>query len=288
VKNDFLVGDTSRIWRDESSDLIDLLDSRGLYKSLSLVLARREGIKVPPSLLLLAIRPDLIREFASKFDLPLMIRVDYQNRPKIKPLGGIPLYTTEIIGLACKRLLADGCLPLLHPHLDRFDDLFSCGALLVRDSDQVEVEVVGKGFDAGDLRLGIAIPDETFMVDIANGTTTRHGVIDDEAYQKQRQIRRNTARKLRAYTDFANKAGKLLGELDGFDHQAPTPTEPLIPSQYQVMPTDVRNELLDIVRRIKSGVLYGLPSSEVYVASMSYLPNDGWILWDVYGEWYFR
>lgn len=284
------MGDRSRVWRDENSDLFELLNSRRLYKSLSLALARREGVKVPPSLLLLAIRRDLIETFAEEFDFPLMIRVDYEKRPEAKPLGGVPLYSMETVERACRNLLDRGCLPLLHPHLDRFKDLFSCGALLSRDSNEAEVEVVGKGFDAGDLRLGTATPHETFVVDIPDSAIRRHQVIADEAYQRQRDIRHRTARKLRAYTDFANKSGRLLSDLGGFGHEVSESAdlEPLIPPRYQMMPHEVLRELLGVVRKVKSGVLDGLPHSKVYVASMSYLPNEGWLLWDVYGDWYFR
>lgn len=290
MENGFLVADTSNVWRGQNSDLAEFLESRRLYKSLSLLLARRADIKVPPSLLLLSLRSDLIENFAEEFHFPLMIRVDYQKRPKVKPLGGIPLNSLEIVERVCGNLLHDACLPLLHPDLDRFKDMFSSGVLLSRDSDDAEVEVVGKGFDAGDLRLGNAVPHESFLVDAAVGAIRKHRVISDETYKRQRDIRRGIARKLRAYVGYANKSGRLLGDLARFDHEhteMPDP-EPPIPPRYQPMPRDVLYALLRVAQKVKSGVIPSLPKSKVYVASVSWLPNEGWVLWDVYGDWYFR
>jgi hypothetical protein len=290
VEIDFLVADNSRSWHGGNSDLPELLRSRGLYKSLSLALAHREGINVPSSLLLLALRNDLIELFANEFRLPLMIRVDYQSRPNAKPLGGIQLRSLEIIDRVCANLFNQACLPLLHPNLDRFEDVFSVGVLLTEDNDQAEFEVVGKGFDAGDLRLGEAIPHESFAVSLDAGTVHRHWVIDDEVYRQQSKIRRARARKLRAYTDFVNKSGQMLSDLSRFDDSdsSSVSTEIAIPVHYDAMPQNLFGELVLVIRRLKSGVLRGLPKSKVYVASLSCLPNGDWVLWDVYGDWYFR
>lgn len=219
-----------------------------------------------------------------------MIRLDYGSRPAAKPLGGIPVYSLEIVARVCENLLDQACLPLLHPNLDRFEDQFSAGVLLSHGTDEADFEIVGRGFDAGDLRLGKAVPHESLVADLAAGTTKHHKVLADDVYQRQRALRLRMMRKLKAYTRFVNESASLLADLNRFDGQAaalPNP-EVLIPARYEPMPNDVLRKLLGVARRVKADVLQGLSKSKVYVASMSYLPKEGWVLWDVYGDWYFR
>jgi len=112
-----------------------------------------------------------------------MIRVDYKSRPSAKPLGGIQLQSLEIVDRVCASLFDQGCLPWLHPNLDRFEDLFSAGILLTEESDLAEFEIVGKGFDAGDLRLGKAIPHESFTASLETGAISCHRIIEDAIYR---------------------------------------------------------------------------------------------------------
>ncbi len=290
MRDSFLVAAQSKAWRRGDPGLVSLLQAERLYKSLSLLLARNARVHIPPSLLLLAVRRDLIAKFATDFGYPLMIRVDYRSRPKAKPLGGVPLYSVDTMERVCENLVRRGCLPLFHPHLDRFKDIFSCGVLLTDHSHEVEVEIVGKGFDAGDLRLGKAIPHETFQLNLTAGSVGRHTMIADDVYRRERATRAKVVSRLRAYSDFVNQSATLLADLAQFDSASDNLVVPevMIPSRYEAMPTQCFAELLGIIRVIKSDVLRFLPHSKVYVASLSFLPVGGWTLWDVYGDWYLR
>jgi len=219
-----------------------------------------------------------------------MIRVDYRSRPKAKPFGGVPLYSLDTIQHVCDDLVSRGCLPLFHPHLDRFQDIFSCGVLLTDQSLEVDVEIVGKGFDAGDLRLGRALPHETLRLNLPRGSIERRAIIADDVYQGERAARAKFIRKLKAYSNFVNESATLLADLAQFDFETfgTDGSELMIPARYEVMPSHQLEELVGIIRAIASDVLRFLPHSKVYVASLSYLPIEGWILWDVYGDWYLR
>jgi len=290
VRDRFVAVTKAGVLQDEDSGLVDLLRSDQLYKSLSLVLACNAGVKVPPSLLLLVVRRNLIAKFANEFGYPLMIRVDYRSRPKAKPFGGVPLYTLDTMQRVSEDLIGQGCLPIFHPHLDRFKDVFSCGVLFTDQDHKADVEIVGTGFDAGDLRLGKAIPHETVQLNLATGSIERRTIIADDVYQRERSARTKAIHRLKAYSDFVNHSAKLLADLGRFDLEFVDTdvSERMIPEHYETMPSPLLKELLGIVRVVKSDVLGSLPHSKVYVASLSYLPIEGWVLWDVYGDWYLR
>jgi hypothetical protein len=284
----FIVGAESEAWRDSDASLMQLLESQHLYKSLSLLLAQQAGVKAPASLLLFALRRDLIAHFANRWGLPLMMRVDYRSRPKSKPVGGIPLYKFDTIYRVSEDLLERRCLPLFHPHFDRFKDVYSLGAILSNESSSADVEVVGKGFDAGDLRLGQAIPHETFQLNLATGKRERHNAISDDSYRRERINRGRRIVKLKGYADLVNKTGSLIdADTLGPNLQESSETAE-IPQRYQEMPSPLIDDLLGVLRAVKTGILPGIPRSKIYVASLSYLEKEGWMLWDVYGDWYHR
>lgn len=284
----FVVGTKSEVWRDSAARLMSLLESQHLYKSLSLLLAQQADVRAPASLLLLAARPDLTARFANRWGLPLMMRVDYRSRPKSKPIGGIPLYKLDTIYRVSEELLGRDCLPLFHPHFDRFKDIYSVGSILSNGSSSADVEVVGKGFDAGDLRLGQAIPHETFQLNLATGTRERRNTISGDAYRRERINRAARIVKLKTYAEHVNKTGSLVDpDSLGPDLQHFSETTE-IPPRYQEMPSSLMDDLLGILRDVKAGILPHLPTSKVFVASLSYLEKEGWMLWDVYGDWYER
>jgi hypothetical protein len=290
VQNRFSVVTPAAVWQRGDPGLVGLLASERLYKSLSLLLACDAGVDIPPSLLLQSVKRAPIAKFAEEWGYPLMIRMDYRSRPNAKPLGGLPLYGLDTMQRVCEDLVSQGYAPLFHPHLDRFKDMFSCGVLLTRGDFEADVEVVGRGFDASDLRLGKAIPHESFGLNLAAGNIERHTVIADEVYQRQRAARAKVVHKLKAYSNYVNRSGVLLSDLDQFDAESGETDDSklLIPPHYEAMPNQLLQKLLEIIGILKSDVIAFLPNSEVYVASLSYLPVEGWVLWDVYGDWYQR
>jgi hypothetical protein len=290
VVENFLVATDERVIVDKL-EAAPVLRSRRLYKSLSLLLAGSAGVNVPASMLLLTGKREALAEFARRWGYPLMIRMDYGRRPKGKPLGGIPIYTLDAMIQVSDYLFSQNCVPLFHQHLDRFVDLYSVGALLTTGNDAVEIEVVGAGFDAGDLRLGKASPHETFRVGLADGSVGRSATISRDAYKRERTARILRVRTLKRYTEFANDSGKLLSDLTELSVDSSVDVGAVsdeVPSQYVPMPEKLITALVEIIRTIRGEVVLDLPRSEILVASLSFLPAGGWILWDVYGDWYQR
>lgn len=253
------------------------------------MIAFTSGVPIPPSLLLFSVKIDAIERFAGEYGLPLMIRMDYQSRPPRKPVGGIPLYRVETIEKVAGSLIRQGFLPLLHPNYDRFKDEFSVGAILTRNSNLAEIEVVGRGFDAGDLRLGKAVAHETLQMDLATGSIRDARLIGQHSYQRERAARLGRIRQLYAYAALANRTGTLESDLSSlrFDPNVRTELEADLPLHYEQMPDAVLRELRGLVARIEASVIERLPASSSYVASLSYLTGH-WILWDIYGHWYQR
>jgi hypothetical protein len=284
----FVVASEASVWRDHEVSA-GLLESHRAFKTLSLLLADIAGVNVPASLLLLARRADIASDFARVWGYPLMIRLDYRQYPRKKPLGGIPIYRHDIVVRVCDYIFEQACFPLFHPHIDRFQDLHSVGILLNKSDYQAEVEVVGPGFDAGDLRRGIAIPHERLSLDLASGTVKRRTVIPALEYGRDRAIRVMTATKLASYIDSVNRSGVLASDLNGID---PGPKRgvgrAVIPEKYTELPCELVEALIEIGAALWTSVIPALPQSKSYVASLSCVEGRGWVLWDVYGEWYRR
>src|SRR6266481_586081 len=106
--NQFVLASAVEVWADRGVSA-DFLKSMRLFKTHSLLVARTAGVKVPSSLLLLDRRPDLIANFAQSCGSALMIRVDYQQSPIEKPLGGVPLYTLKAMYGVCEYLFKRKC-----------------------------------------------------------------------------------------------------------------------------------------------------------------------------------
>jgi hypothetical protein len=266
----------------------DFLRDRRLLKTLSLLEARAADVPIPPTLLLLEPRPGTLRAFAAAHGGAVMMRMDYSTLSAPKPLGGIALFTDFSRERASAYLFAQNLFPLFHPNLDRFQDQYSAGLLLNTRSAGCRAEIVGPGFDASDLRLGASIPHESLSVDLARASVLTRSIISESGYEQQRSVRILTAKRFRAYTKFVNRTGRLLSSLDRLTGSSQSAAQPHIPPSYCPMPDITLSKLLDIGTRIRLQVLDRLPRSEEFVASLSFVPKRGWLLWDIYGAWYHR
>lgn len=284
----FTAATESSLWSQDDRSLTHLLRSEHLYKSLSLLLSIRIGVKAPASLLLLASRRDLLSEFADEWGLPLMIRMDYRRRPTSKPIGGVPLHKLSTAYRVSEDLLDRGYCPLFHQNLNRFEDVYSAGILLKSTGRIAECEVVGEGFDAGDLRLGKAVPHETIAWDLASGNRLEHRTIADDLYERDRVVRARTIRRLTRYIDTVNKLGRLPKDFTELNDDRDLTVDPRLPVHYQPLPDQLWRELQIAVGRLHKDVIPNLPASTVYAASLSYMKREGWVLWDIYGGWYNR
>ncbi len=261
-----------------------------LFKTLSLHLADAAHVSVPPTLLMLADSPTCLHDFRARFDSALMIRVDYRVLSAGKPIGGVPVYSEITVGRVIRWLLERSYFPMLQPHIDRFIDVYSVGAAMTVEEYTAEIEIVGPGFDAGDLRLGYTTPHERITIDLATERVENRWTLPDDVYAAQRRHREQTRRRLQAYCAFVNNEGELLPSLDILNGHEACGTADLDPiaDRYAPIPGALLHELVRILWRIRTEVILALPPSKVFVASLSFVPGKRWLLWDVFGEWYRR
>lgn len=266
------------------------LKDRRLFKTLSLFLADQAGIKTLPSLLLLNRDEAELENFITKWKLPLMIRMDFAKKPSKKTLGGIPIFTFDILIKVIDFLFNNGCFPLIHPHTDRFRNEYGVGVLLNTLDYKAELELVGKGFDAGDIRLGESIPHEIFDLDLIEGFFSGKYVINESLYRIERVNRLERIKRYNQYIDFVNKEGILLPSIEQFNNKSPKRKSysNYIPIIFKPLPPSALFKLIEFAQLIRSAVIPSLPPSNQFVASLSLTPEFGWVLWDIYGEWYKR
>jgi len=289
VTSELVIVDVRRRSAGSEND-VEFLKSRRLYKALSLLTAMRAGIPAPPSLLLLAAKEDAINDVIAKWGLPVMVRVDFSSRPHAKALGGIPLQSHASVMKVCRSILADGCYPLLHPHISRFDDVYSAGIGVLEDNSEVHIEVVGPGFDASDLRLGEGVPHERLTVAPLTLRVLGRDSITAENYSRARERRLAKISRLLEYEAYVQRRGSLLPSLESLPvHQAKGDHDlPSVPAGYAPLPPELLSSLLGITARVCTELVPELPVTKQLVASLSYVADRGWVFWDAYGSWYDR
>lgn len=269
----------------------DFLKSRKLYKTLSLLLSSRSGMKIAPtSLLFLANRISVLENDLGFWKFPTMIRMDYSNLPKDKPLGGIPIFNVDSLSKAMSNLFSLNLYPLLHPHVDRFKNIYSVGMRLTANDFLLLIESVGQGFDASDIRLGNSSPHQTTKVNLENNKIIDNKIISDLEYKKERDKRKLIVRQYQGYIKYINSTGNFVSSLDNIPAKflQNELEEEKIPELYKPLSTTQIKELADIAWDIFIRVLPSLPPSKDYIISLSYTKELGWVLWDIYGGWYVR
>lgn len=273
----------------DSDDIGSLLLERRLYKTLSLYEASIVGVPVLPSLLLLERNDDIVRKRTEIWGLPVMLRMDYSSLPEKKPLGGIPIYTMSTVLGTSKFLWKKNLYPLIQRNVSRFLDIYSVGALFEGTSDIVTLEIVGPGFDASDLRLGFTNPQEFLRIDLKRSRIIEQHIMEATEYKKERSRRKERINQFLHYIEYVNNKYELLPSLDSFSQSAPDKTKSqIVPEKYSALSHDSVQTLLGYCRIMQKRVIKNLPSSQSYVASLSFVKEIGWILWDIYGSWYKR
>jgi hypothetical protein len=268
----------------------ELLVDRRCYKTLSLRLAANSDVAVPNSLLMLQNIRAANDWVWQNWQTPLIIRVDYSKLPRKKVLGGIAISDSNVLAQLCQWLLENSYYPLIHPFLDRFRNVYSAGALLDSGGSEAQIEVVGAGFDASDLRLGSSSPHEALDVELRSGRVLARRLASVEQYGASVRRRAHTIAALRAYTQFVNNERRLLTNLSDVpvSDSERTGAADLVPGTYQPMSDAHQHELIKACQRIARDVIVCLPRSATYAASFSYFQGIGWVLWDVYADWYVR
>lgn len=290
TEQDIIIVDPLHRWVASQND-ISFLTRENLLKTLSLLLASRASVSIPPTVLMFGSNETALKDIVNKWKLPLMIRMDYKSFPENKTMGGIPLNSYDTINKVCTFLFKENCYPILQIYLDRFADEYSVGVLFEPGKSEYTVEVVGVGFDASDLRLGYTEFHESFKMNVFEDEKLEPWtVISKSDYEKGRQSRIQKVIWLKKYIKYANKKGILLPSLEIPDeiYSDEEKYEVSIPEEYQILPISYLKDLNKIITILCTKVIKKLPPSKKFVASLSYTQKRGWVLWDVYGQWYNR
>jgi hypothetical protein len=261
--------------------------NKRLYKIYSLIISNQYRINIPDTLFIFQNNKTVFNTYCNDWLQPLIIRVDYTNKPKNKILGGVPIYNDEIRNISNNYLKSIGYFVMYHPYIDRFANLYSVGVLFNLNNDQITIEVVGSRFNASDIRLGKSIPHEIIIYNLNTKTVNKRSVIDQNTYLNERAERSERIAKFNEYIKYVNMTGKFKTSLEDFCIKNNN-IEFRIPISYTVIPDNIFRELIIICNKIKFSVLKHLPISNSYAASLSYIDNSGWVLWDIYGDWYNR
>ena len=275
---------------DDDIDLF-LLKKAKAFKMLSLVEASRSGIPILPTALCLNYNSNYLNQIMTTLKLPLIIRVDYKNLPKRKVLGGFPLHRNDTVKEVSKFLVREKYYPVYHPFVNRLNNLYSVGILIEPKSNESYLEILGQGFDASDLRLGSSIPHQTLRLyhyEFLKAETI--SIISPSSYKKERDRRKIKISKMLKYTDFINKNNYLLSSLETFssDNENQNALLSLIPEEFTPIPENMLKSLIEMTYVLRSDVINKLPDSNNYIVSLSYVDRHEWVLWDIYGEWYYR
>jgi hypothetical protein len=278
----------SRDGRLADADAVRVVRSNRLYKTLTLHEAAAAGVPVLRSLLLLERNDVVLADWIAEVGLPVMLRMDYGVLPDAKPLGGVPLCSWPAIATVTQRLWAANLYPLFQSHVSRFSDVYSVGAHIERPTRTVEIEVVGRGFDAGDLRLGWAVPHESLRVDLEHGRVLQYRLISAAHYSQERDRRLARIRKWQRYSELANQQHRLLTAREMVDLDGAEVDQQLVPERYTPLPRALIASVTYYCELLRSVVLDRLPESRIFVGSFSFTESVGWIFWDIYGGWYVR
>ena len=285
--NKFYLIDNGRI-ENSIGNIANILRKEELYKALSIFYTLQAGLIAPNTAILLNMDIRVVKMLIDMWGLPLMIRLDYQSLKSKKPIGGIPLKSLSTIVSVSDFLHKGSFIPILHPNLDRMDDIYSAGILLNLNDDLVHFEFVGKGFDASDLRLGFSTPHEHFDYDLAENKILKRSIISESEYDIERYRRQNKLHNLNKYVEYVNQRGSLLDNLDRFDSKDEDLIPSILPYEYTPIPKRIFDDLTLIAMLIKNKVIVELPISDHYIISLSYMKKYGWVLWDIYGSWFNR
>ena len=126
-----------------------------------------------------------IENFASSHDINrLLFRSDAPRETGVYPRGGyeLPIEDVEVISCA---LLDRKRTPYFLEPCNPFEDYFSLG-LLLWPGDDLVVEVVGRGFDASDLKRGDLSPHERFHLSPDGLAIRDHWQVSQAGYRQSK------------------------------------------------------------------------------------------------------
>jgi len=265
----------------------DFLLKSGYYKSYSLFMANNNDISILDTLILTSVDSiDVLEEYIKCFSEPIMLRMDYASLSGCtsKYIGGIPVYTLSALKKICIFLFDNGYIPVLQPYPDRFKNLYGISCLLTIKDDELTIELVGKGFDAADLRLGLTNPHEKIVYDCNTWEILSREIISSHEYLNSKSKRELYTGKIEAYINYVSNENKLLKSIDSLKEDSIKKlSDNYIPATKHII-----DEAAFLSNIISMKILPSLPFSQDYIISFSVLENLKFTLWDIYGKWYIR
>jgi len=264
------------------------LFQNNLFKSYSLLLALKNKIPVSRTIVLTSIDSvDVLEEYCGKYNRPMMLRMDYENFPSAynKFIGGIPIYKLDTLKKICRFLFNNNYVPVLQPYSNRFNNVYNINCSLSDEKDELYIELTGKGFDAGDLRLGIIGSHEKIVFDYKFWKILSREIIPPQEYVSSKRKRESYIAKMEAYIKYVNNNNKLLNDISMLEEEKYNFE---LDENYVPVSKGTIEEIALLSYLIRKKILPLLPFSKDYIASISILENNKTVLWDIYGEWYYR
>jgi len=255
------------------------------YKSYTLFLANEKKINILDTLVLTSENSiDVLENYiADDFDIPIMLRMDYDNLSNAKYIGGIPLFTLEALKESCFFLFKNGYIPVLQPYVERFENTCNLNCSISNNTNDLFIELTGKGFDAGDLRLGLVEPHEKIMYDYLNWEILSRDIISHDNYLITKKYREMYITKLESYIKYVNNKFRLLENISDLKENYNI----ILNEKYVPISKETIEETAFLAYQIKNSIIPLLPYSHDYILSFSIL-KEQYVLWDIYGKWYYR
>jgi hypothetical protein len=263
----------------------DFLIKNSYYKSYSLFMANNNNINILDTLILTSVDSvDVLEEYLNCLSEPIMLRMDYASLSDSKYIGGIPVYTLSALKKICLFLFNNGYIPVLQPYPDRFRNLYGISCLVSNNNDELTIEVVGNGFDAGDLRLGLSKPHEEIVYDCNDWEILSKEIISSDEYLNSKVKRELYSGKMEAYIKYVNSKYELLKNINNFKEGDIRKLN----DNYSPVTRQIIDEAAFLSNVMRMKILPLLPFSQDYIISFSVLENGEITLWDIYGKWYYR
>jgi hypothetical protein len=114
--------------------------------------------------------------------------------------------------------------------------------------------------------------------------------MDESLYLTERKARIKRIKCFDKYIEYVNTHCELLPSIKQFDDciKSGGDYNKYVPIKPEPMPPSMIFKLIEYAQLLKMAVIPKLPASKEYVASFSLTPEFGWVLWDIYGQWYNR
>lgn len=256
------------------------------YKSYALFLAHKNNIRVSDTLILTSVDSiDVVETYLDGFNEPIMLRMDYECLSNRKYVGGIPIYSLNALKKTCLFLFKNNFIPILQPYADRYKNTYNANCSLTNNADVVYIELLGNGFDAGDLRLGLINSHEEIQYDFTEWKLLSRRIITSDEYLISKSKRETYITKMEKYIEYVNKKNKLLDDISNMRGEKDNHK---LNDEYIPISKEFIMETAYLSYIIKNKIIPSLPYSQDYIASISIMENGNHVLWDVYGRWYFR